>query len=1331
MKKKIMFAAIVAMAMVAVGKGTGAPAEDEVLVKFLEGYYLAPDAAEAIAKIPYFEKSVKKSRSATSPMSGFYFGVVKISPERKNEWLAAKEATKARWLKGAIDSGLDGKSLAEVVGEDPKALGPGHLDFMWGYFFATGDREAPRRIIKRGSFTFPEEATIDLTQRAAQWSALSIAKEHKQVQEELETFVRTATDDEVRAFFGGEVPDYAKAFLSKEAVARAESLKPVEKKEADEKAEEETAEPPPPEVRTESYAGYVAAREGEATLVFPGMTIEELADGEFSGMMGGAWVNGGEGLEAKGYNKEYQPGEKLRVQFQCIDKGDGKEYVKCVRAVFTDSPEGVRAVCDYTGFVTLGYKKNALGYDFRDDANWKAVASADGQGYGLAAVSVAIPVAQETEANANRKLPAGFTVDYDAARERAKANGRDLFLLFTGSDWCTYCKKLEKEVLSKSAFLDYATNEFECVVLDFPKDASMLSAKERRRNRELQEKFEVRGYPLVLIVSAGDESIKSQGGYERGGAEKWVENFKKELRLAPLRGKYFKELFEELQRSSMAFAAELEKIGRPKDAETAERIKALFAKRAEDLRDVESRLKALEVPEELAEEKDELLKRVAYGMERSVEIAEASVEEILESAADGEDEGDDEDDDAEDNDEEEDEEAAAPLALPLAGAGAALDWTEEVFMPFAERLLAKPEQEMLGAAFSDMDMAAVVREYAISRAPKDVNRKSLRKDYAADATAAWERGARTPFVVIEHTAQHPKKIGAEENAAVRRETWGKWKDDPRWPLASRILFIADWREHDGKNANELTQISVALKKKFIVSGEWKPEEIVCAWWTIAHQRGNNKMVFEELKAEGAAFDPWLEAVAMAYWHIDRAWEARGSGFASTVTEEGWKGYGEHRAKALEWAEKAYALRPDLASPTFVGLKANYGNRAEALKWYRRAAALFKDDALAADQFVWGMRPRWGGSTLDMMAFFRMFLSDDFADTLMPAWAIDKVYWDVFKEETYRGKERNFEEWAENNAEVIRHFSDIYMNGGYLKRKGVSIGARRFVADTFLAAAWSMGDMEMFDAWRNYDGAKAKEEKLTYIKAVKNTTTWRNAGMRALADWVRSRPDTDRRDLLHALRHAFGQWEPMRKSCRDHTHETRNYEPFEKLILPLIYRGEVSKDNTPDLQWGFLRYLAGCCIGTKALAPDGCELAGIFPKNLWADIDEKLEEITVEFELTVDGPETKGEGMMHFEFGSSAKDFYQRFSVLAVANKTDEKDNRFAILPWPKGETNKVVKVVFRGRDVKVYDNGHLAYTRQLRDGAQNVKKFSFARSNSKTVPFRRIFIKAVAAPPED
>ncbi len=85
-------------------------------------------------------------------------------------------------------------------------------------------------------------------------------------------------------------------------------------------------------------------------------------------------------------------------------------------------------------------------------------------------------------------------------------------------------------------------------------------------------------------------------------------------------------------------------------------------------------------------------------------------------------------------------------------------------------------------------------------------------------------------------------------------------------------------------------------------------------------------------------------------------------------------------------------------------------------------------------------------------------------------------------------------------------------------------------------------------------------------------------------------------------------------------------------------------------------------------------------------------------------------------------------MLTVANKIDEKDNRFAILPWPKGEKTKAVKIVFRGRDVEVYDNGSLAYKRQLRDGAQNVTKISFARSNNNSVPFKRIFIRAIPAP---
>ena len=89
----------------------------------------------------------------------------------------------------------------------------------------------------------------------------------------------------------------------------------------------------------------------------------------------------------------------------------------------------------------------------------------------------------------------GFDPDYDAARARAKAGGKPVFVLFTGSDWCPYCVKLEKEVLSQPEFLDVATNEYELVVLDFPQK-KQLPKKRQKRNRELQRKFGVRGFSV-------------------------------------------------------------------------------------------------------------------------------------------------------------------------------------------------------------------------------------------------------------------------------------------------------------------------------------------------------------------------------------------------------------------------------------------------------------------------------------------------------------------------------------------------------------------------------------------------------------------------------------------------------------------------------------------------------------------------------------------------------------------------------------------------------------------------------------------------------------------
>ena len=374
--RKIIVALAAVVAMAALAKGSKPDAEEEAFNEFLKGYYLAPNPQEALAKTAYAEKLARKERDAASPLAGFYFGAVKTSPELRDEWREAAEKAKAKWLKNAIELGLEGKTLKERVGENSSEIYPGTLDFIWGYFFATGDRLSPQLVIKRASLKPQEENEIDVTRFSAIWSLDSIGKDNAIVREELDAFAKTATDAEVRGFFDGKAPDSLKRYLSEEALKRVESLKPPKAERAeDAEEEEEDAKPAAPEMVTKSYEGYIAAKEGSTTLVFTNATIAALADGEFAGRMGGAWVNGGKEMAAKGYNKEYRPGESVRVQFQCVDKGDGKEYVKCVRVVFTDSPEGVMAVCDYTGYVTLGYKKNALGFDFKDDANWKAVAA--------------------------------------------------------------------------------------------------------------------------------------------------------------------------------------------------------------------------------------------------------------------------------------------------------------------------------------------------------------------------------------------------------------------------------------------------------------------------------------------------------------------------------------------------------------------------------------------------------------------------------------------------------------------------------------------------------------------------------------------------------------------------------------------------------------------------------------------------------------------------------------------------------------------------------------------------------------------------------------------
>lgn len=121
----------------------------------------------------------------------------------------------------------------------------------------------------------------------------------------------------------------------------------------------------------------------------------------------------------------------------------------------------------------------------------------------------------------------GWMTDMDAAMKLSAKTGKVILADFSGSDWCGWCVKLDKEVFSKKAFKDFAEKNLILVLLDFPRSKPM-TAKLKKQNAALAAKYGIRGYPTVLLLdSKGKVIVKT--GYRRGGPQKYIAFLKSKI----------------------------------------------------------------------------------------------------------------------------------------------------------------------------------------------------------------------------------------------------------------------------------------------------------------------------------------------------------------------------------------------------------------------------------------------------------------------------------------------------------------------------------------------------------------------------------------------------------------------------------------------------------------------------------------------------------------------------------------------------------------------------------------------------------------------------------
>jgi len=111
----------------------------------------------------------------------------------------------------------------------------------------------------------------------------------------------------------------------------------------------------------------------------------------------------------------------------------------------------------------------------------------------------------------------GWLVDLKAAKEKAAAEGKDLFMEFTGSDWCPPCISFKKKVLDTDVFKTGAPESYVLLKLDNPRDKSKQTPEEIEQYKKLSAEFKITGVPTVILADAQGKPFVKMVGY--GGQE--------------------------------------------------------------------------------------------------------------------------------------------------------------------------------------------------------------------------------------------------------------------------------------------------------------------------------------------------------------------------------------------------------------------------------------------------------------------------------------------------------------------------------------------------------------------------------------------------------------------------------------------------------------------------------------------------------------------------------------------------------------------------------------------------------------------------------------------
>lgn len=108
-----------------------------------------------------------------------------------------------------------------------------------------------------------------------------------------------------------------------------------------------------------------------------------------------------------------------------------------------------------------------------------------------------------------------WELNLEKSKEIAQNENKHILLVFSGSDWCAPCIKLEKQIWTSKEFQNYAKDNLVLLRADFPRLKKNQPTKaQQEHNNKLAENYNPNGYFPFVVLMDDKGKVLNQLGYK-------------------------------------------------------------------------------------------------------------------------------------------------------------------------------------------------------------------------------------------------------------------------------------------------------------------------------------------------------------------------------------------------------------------------------------------------------------------------------------------------------------------------------------------------------------------------------------------------------------------------------------------------------------------------------------------------------------------------------------------------------------------------------------------------------------------------------------------------